>query len=52
MQLYLRDLYLSTYYLYYMFRPAWAIFRYHVYKNVKEDCCMQYQRIRRYCIIK
>jgi hypothetical protein len=32
---YLRDLYLGTYYLYYMFRPIWAIFRYHVYKNVK-----------------
>jgi hypothetical protein len=35
MQLYLRDLYLGTYYRYYMFRPKWAIFRYHVYKNVK-----------------
>jgi hypothetical protein len=35
MQLYLRDLYLGTYYLYYMFRPIWAIFMYHVYKNVK-----------------
>jgi hypothetical protein len=30
-QLYLRDLYLGTYYRYYMFRPIWAIFRYHVY---------------------
>jgi hypothetical protein len=35
MQLYLRDLYLGTYYRYYMFQPIWAIFRYHVYKNVK-----------------
>jgi hypothetical protein len=37
MQLYLRDLYLGTYeyYRYYMFRPIWAIFRYHVYKNVE-----------------
>jgi hypothetical protein len=25
MQLYLRDLYLGTYYLYYMFRPIWEI---------------------------
>jgi hypothetical protein len=35
MQLYLRDLYLGTYYCYCMFWPIWAIFRYHVYKNVK-----------------
>jgi hypothetical protein len=34
-QLYLRDLYLGTYYRYYMFRTIWAIFKYHVYKNVK-----------------
>jgi hypothetical protein len=24
-----------SYYLYYMFRPTWAIFRYHVYENAK-----------------
>jgi hypothetical protein len=36
MQLYLRDLYLGTYYQYYVFRPLWAIFWYHVYKNVKK----------------
>jgi hypothetical protein len=41
MQLYLCDLYLGTYYCYYMFRPKWAIFRYHVYKKIKEDCRMQ-----------
>jgi hypothetical protein len=35
MQLYLCDLYLGTYYLYYMFRPIWAIFKHHVYKKVK-----------------
>jgi hypothetical protein len=35
MQLYLCDLYLGTCYLYYMFWPRWAIFRYYVYKKVK-----------------
>jgi hypothetical protein len=40
MQLYLRDLYLGTYYQYYMFRSIWAIFRNHVYKNVKRTACL------------
>jgi hypothetical protein len=50
MQLYLRDLYLSMYYLYYMFRPIWAIFKYHVHA-IPTDPSLLHNKISKISII-